>query len=127
MCVEREQPSSALKPMANYFTTSQLQLTRNYLDDPLTGLDTGSGNDRLNGLNTGSGGDSFNSDDILLVDGVIGDEINLIHNVSSGGCGGEDKLNAGGLNYSEAVGLDSSTVDVVNKITNFVMPVSDFI
>ena len=57
----RETPPPHFKQMADYFTTSQLQLTRNYLDgdfndvvfnskhDPLTGIDTGSGNDHLTG------------------------------------------------------------------------------
>ena len=36
-------------------------------------------------------------------------------------------LDAGGMNYAEAVGLDSSSVDVVNKVIDNAMPVGDFI
>ena len=49
--------------------------------DPLTGLDTGSGNDRIttglgeDNFTTGAGGDSFNCDDILLGHGAIGYEM----------------------------------------------------
>ena len=89
------------KQMADYFTTSQLQLSRNYLDgdfndvvfnskhDPLTGLDTGSGNDRWAeptgtdikgsdpivhhvGSTSGPGGTSFFTEN---VNGTIGYEM----------------------------------------------------
>ena len=36
-------------------------------------------------------------------------------------------LDAGGFNYAEAVGLDSSTVDVVNKVTLSPASNSEFI
>ena len=152
--------------------------------DPLTGLDTGSGNDRIttglgeDNFTTGAGGDSFNCDDILLGHGAIGYEMQagigisanargkttgtiaalqidtgsgndhltgndmwspapectytsepdgndpIVHHVGgSAGPGGTSYLTG----YAEAVGLDSSTVDVMNNFTNFAMPVGDFI
>ena len=36
-------------------------------------------------------------------------------------------LDAGGMNYAEAVGLDSSTVDVVNKLISSLQPANEFI
>ena len=93
--------------------------------DPLTGLDTGSGNDRIttglgeDNFTTGAGGDSFNCDDILLGHGVTGfstenldsrlinhDDFLLVNNVGGvpQGPGGTSYLTG----YAEAVGLDSS-------------------
>ena len=57
--------------------------------DPLTGLDTGSGNDRLIGIDTGSGND------------------HIVHHVSgTAGPGGTTYFSG----YSEAVGLDGYMV-----------------
>ena len=36
-------------------------------------------------------------------------------------------LDAGGMNYAEAVGLDSSTVDAVNNVISSLQPANEFI
>ena len=36
-------------------------------------------------------------------------------------------LDAGGFNYAEAVGLDSSTVDVMNNVISSLQPANEFI
>ena len=58
--------------------------------DPLTGLDTGSGNDLIpdeppgaDSFTTGAGGDSFNCDDILLGHGAIGYEMQARMGISA--------------------------------------------
>lgn len=98
VCIEREQPSTALKPMPHFTTFDsfsagpdvyhpEFQPELNDFEiphgphfhghDPVTGLDTGSGNDLIpdeppgpDSFTTGAGGDSFNCDDILLGHGV---------------------------------------------------------
>ena len=116
--------------MADYFNTSQLQLTRNYLDgdfndvvfnskhDPLTGIDTGSGNDHLTGNDMWSP-----APECTYTSEPDGNDPIVHHVGGSAGPGGTSYLTG----YAEAVGLDSSTVDVMNNFTNFAMPVGDFI
>ena len=145
--------------MADYFTTSQLQLSRNYLDgdfndvvfnskhDPLTGLDTGSGNDRWAeptgtdikgsdpivhhvGSTSGPGGTSFFTEN---VNGTIGYEMEAGTDLRSDNRFVIEPVNlfqgldAGGMNYAEPVGLDSSTVDVMNNVISNLQPANEFI
>ena len=89
--------------------------------DPLTGLDTGSGNDRIttglgeDNFTTGAGGDSFNCDDILLGHGVTGfstenldsrlinhDDFLLVNN------GGSTESVNGTIGYEMQVGMGIS-------------------
>ena len=109
VCIEREQPSTALKPMTHFTTFDsfsspdvyhpEFQPEPNGFEsphgtyfaghDPLTGLDTGSGNDRFMGLDTGSGDDrltgagstGFFGDEIHGQWSFFGDEIHFIHNL----------------------------------------------
>ena len=127
--------------MADYFTTSQLQLSRNYLDgdfndvgfnskhDPLTGLDTGSGNDRFNQYVTGDGSDQLQldtgsgNDRLIGIDTGSGND-HIVHHVGgTSGPGGTSFFSG----YSEAVGLDSSTVDVMNNVISSLQPANEFI
>ena len=109
VCIEREQPSTARKPMTHFTTFDsfsspdvyhpEFQPEPNGFEsphgtyfaghDPLTGLDTGSGNDRLIGIETGSGDD------------------HIVHHIGgSAGPGGTSYFSG----YSEAVGLDGYMV-----------------
>ena len=172
VCIEREQPSTAVKPMPAYGALNSSLTVNGAVHDPLTGLDTGSGNDRIttglgeDNFTTGAGGDSFNCDDILLGHGVTGfstenldsrlinhDDFLLVKNGGStesvnGTIGYEMEagtdlksdnrfivfptewlqgLDSGGMNYAEAVGLDSSTVDAVNNVISSLQPANEFI
>ncbi len=128
MCIEREQPSAALKPMpaygalnSSFIGSGNDRIDTGANDDVLkvnggTGityvtdgssdqfqLDTGSGNDRLSGVNMWSPAPACIS--------------------AISGPGGTTSQ----IGYSEAVGLDSSTVDVVNNIIDSLQPANQFI
>ena len=167
VCIEREQPSTAVNPMPAYGALNSSLTVNGAVHDPLTGLDTGSGNDRIttglgeDNFTTGAGGDSFNCDDILLGHGAIGYEMQVGMGISANARGkttgtiaalqidtgsGNDRnvlrsdnrfviepvnlfqgLDAGGMNYAEPVGLDSSTVDVMNNVISNLQPANEFI
>ena len=104
-----------------------------------------------------AGGDSFNCDDILLGHGATYRLKDVIitsfdnsdtltnYNPGKGASLGAEQgegwiiiesivnqdnmqgLDAGGMNYAEAVGLDSSTVDAVNKLISSLQPANKFI
>ena len=182
MCIEREQPSTALKTMPHFTTYGGSHFSAGpdvyhpefqpegddfmklgdikgefaSKHDPLTGLDTGSGNDRfdvvggpqgsqiLTGdgldtftslgssadqlqLDTGSGNDRFTGNDLNLNQAesldsrlINHDDFLMVNNIGSTSI-------PGGMNYAEAVGLDSSTVDVMNNVISSLQPANEFI
>ena len=173
MCIEREQPSTALKPMPAYgidsFTTKP-NLNNHEADDfmklgdikgefaskhdPLTGLDSGSGNDRFMGLEDGSGHDrltgvgpnGFSEVEIhfatplqencangtFLHEGQQGFsevEIHFCTQIGGNSGPGGTSFMTGYTNGTSYEGMDSTTevIDVMNNFTNFAMPVGDFI
>ena len=81
----------------------------------------------------GPGGNSFNADDILLGHGfatenldsrlINHDDFLLVNNVGGvpQGPGGTSYLTG----YAEAVGLDSSTVDVMNNVISSLQPANE--
>ena len=147
MCIEREQPSTALKSMPAYGALNSSFTVNGAVHDPLTGLDTGFSTENLDSR-------LINHDDFLLVNnggstesvnGTIGYEMQVGMGISANARGkttgtiaalqkedihctgycfdGGSTENLGGTavpggtsylsGYAEAVGLDSSTVDVV--------------
>ena len=73
MCIEREQLSTALRPMPHFTTYGGSHFSAG--NDPVTGLDTGSGNDPIVhhvGSTSGPGGTSFFKEDFH---GTIGYEM----------------------------------------------------
>ena len=125
-------------------------------NDPMTGLDTGSGNDRITtGLGedwftTGTGGDSFNCDDILLGHGAIGYEMQARMEISANARGnttgtiaalqidtgsGNDHIvhhlggtsGPGGTSFMTGVDHLGQFGHEADHFTNFAMPVGDFI
>ena len=186
MCIEREQPSTALKTMPHFTTYGGSYFSAGpdvyhpefqpegddfmklgdikgefaSKHDPLTGLDTGSGNDRFDVVGgpqgsqilTGDGLDTFTSsgspEDQLQLDTGSGNDrfmgfdtgydLNLNHaeSLDSRLINHDDFLMVnnigstsmpGGMNYAEAVGLDSFTVDVMNNVISTLQPANEFI
>ena len=98
--------------------------------DPVTGLDTGSGNDpivhHVSGT-AGPGGTSFFKENIHCT-GYCFDGGSTENIGTTSGPGGTSFL-TGYTNGTNREGMDSTTevIDVMNNFTNFAMPVGDFI
>ena len=173
VCIEREQPSTALKPMTHFTTYCgshfsagpdvyhpEFQPELNDFEiphgphfhghDPVTGLDTGSGNGPIVhhvGTTAGPGGTTYFTENIggtsgpggttYFTENVTGfstenldsrlinhDDFLMVNNVGgTSGPGGTSFFSG----YSEAVGLDSSTVDVMNNVISSLQPANEFI
>ena len=103
--------------------------------DPLTGLDTGSGNDHIVhhiGTTAGLGGTTFFSgySEAVGLDGhMVCPEPPFLMNVGGASGPGGTTFMTGYTNGTSYEGMDSTTevIDVMNNFTNFAMPVGDFI